>query len=45
VEKVNVVAETVSHVEERLNGTLDERMRQANRDTSEEDTTNGRPTV
>jgi hypothetical protein len=45
VEKVDVVAETVSHVEERLNGTLDERMRQANRDTSEEETTNGRPTV
>ena len=45
VEKVDVVAETVTHVEERLNGTLDERMRQANRDTSEEETTNGRPTV
>lgn len=45
VQKVDSVVESVSNVEEKLNGTLDARMRQANRDTSEEETTNGRPTV
>jgi biopolymer transport protein ExbB/TolQ len=43
-EKVETVAKSVTQVEEKLNGSLDARLRQANRDTAEEDT-NGRPTV
>lgn len=44
-EKATEVAETVSEVKETLNGTLDERMRQASRDVSEEEGRSGRPTV
>lgn len=43
-EKTEVVAEVVSNVDEKLNGSLDARLRQANRDTAEEGQ-NGRSAV
>lgn len=43
-DRVETVANTVANVDEKLNGSLDQRLRQANRDTAEEDD-NGRPVV